>query len=75
MSLRQLSEATARFRDTRPDSTTNRHVVYATCAHEVRRWLAVAAPSGLLDLIEAVRAGQPFAAAYARIESEGAAQP
>jgi hypothetical protein len=42
---------------------------YTTAAHEVRRWLQRVGREGLLELIEALNSGEPFDAAYRRIEA------
>lgn len=71
----QMSEAARQYRDARPDSAGNMHVVYSTAAHEVRGWLARAGGQGLHRLIEALNAGEPFGPAYARIGGPAPEEP
>jgi len=67
MTFRQIEAAVEHYGDTRPDSAGNLHVVYSAAAHEVRGWLARVGPRGLLSLIAAMRDGESFWSAYARI--------
>lgn len=69
---RQVLEVVARYGDTRPDSSTNLHVVYTTAAHEVRGWLVRTGRGGVLRLVSAMNAGEPFGSAYLRLRDEAA---
>lgn len=75
ITLRQMSEAVAQYGDTRPDSAGNMHVVYTTAAHEVRGWLARAGRGGVLALVEAMNAGEPFGRAYLQLGGESDERP
>ena len=58
------------------NSTTNKEqykVLYATAAHEVRRWYRKAGKMGLTQLIESVRQGKSFIRAYQ--EAQGKVSP
>jgi hypothetical protein len=68
----QMLEAARRYGDIRRDSTMSHHVVYTTAAHEVRGWLASAGRGGVLQLISAMNAGEPFASTYGRLGGETA---
>lgn len=48
-----------------------RKIVYATAGHEVRRWLRQVGPVGLKALIDRLREGQDFHAAYRDLEVGG----
>ncbi len=67
MSRRDWVAAVIRYGEPNVDDPNNLRVVYSTAGHELRRWLACAGPAGTLALLGAVRAGEPFAAAYGRL--------
>jgi hypothetical protein len=48
------------------------NVAYATAGHEVRAWLRRVGRQGLFDLIDAVKSGEGFDAAYVRIDERAA---
>jgi hypothetical protein len=72
MTFPQMLEAGRRYGDTRRDSTLNHHVVYTTAAHELRGWLARTGHGGVLQLIPAMNAGEPFGSTYVRLGGEAA---
>lgn len=51
------------------------NVVYATAGHEVRAWLQRVGRQGMHGLIEAIKAGESFDAAFSRIDSQAARDP
>ncbi len=55
------------YGETQPAGPDNLHLVYSTAGHHVRVWLACAGASAPLELLEALRAGDGFDEAYARI--------
>lgn len=61
------SEAVGRYGETRGDDPNNLRVVYTTAGREVRAFVACAGAAGVVALLDAVQAGEPFDAAYARL--------
>jgi hypothetical protein len=59
--------AVRKYGETRGDDPSNLRVVYSTAGHEVRTFLACAGSAGVGAVLDAVRAGEPFGAAYARV--------
>lgn len=59
--------AVRRYGETRTDDPDNRRIVYSAAAHELRRWLACAGADGVKALLDEVRDGGSFDAAYARL--------
>lgn len=65
----QWTAALRQYGETLGDVPGNLRVVYTEAGHEVRRWLGCAGPRAALALIAAVRDGEAFEAAYARLEA------
>ena len=61
------SEAVGRYGETRGDDPNNLRVVYTTAGREVRAFVSCAGAAGVVALLGAVQAGEPFDAAYARL--------
>lgn len=57
------------YGETDGDRPTNFHVVYTRAGHEVRQFLQCTGPQGVLAVLDGVRAGLPFADAYAHARS------
>ncbi len=67
--------AVQHYGETQGDVPGNLRLVYSTAGHEVRHWLACAGPAGTLAVLEAVREGEAFDSAYARIARAGKSEP
>ena len=67
VSRRDWAAAVRKYGETRGDDPSNLRVVYSTAGHEVRTFLACAGRAGVGTVLDAVRAGEPFDAAYARV--------
>ena len=67
VSREQWTAAIRQYGETLGDVPGNLRVVYTTAGHEVRRWLGCAGTDRALALIAAVRAGEAFEAAHARL--------
>ena len=67
VSREQWAAAIRQYGETLGDVPGNLRVVYTTAGHEVRRWLGCAGAERALALIAAVRAGEAFEAAHARL--------
>lgn len=65
--------AVRQYGETEGDVPGNRHVVYTTAGHELRRFLACAGPKGVQAVLDALREGAAFDRAYASAQS-GCAQ-
>ncbi len=59
--------AVQRYGETRVDDPDNLRLVYSTAGHALRQWLVCAGPAGVLKVLAAVRAGEDFEPAYARV--------
>ena len=67
ISRRDWAAAIQTYGETRGDDPSNLRVVYSTAGHEVRTFLACAGSAGVGAVLDAVRAGEPFGAVYARV--------
>ena len=61
------TRALGKYAETQADDPDNLRVVYGSAGHELRQWLSCTGPAGAVTLLAAVRAGEAFDAAYARI--------
>ena len=67
VSRRDWAAAVQKYGETRGDDPSNLRVVYSTAGHEVRAFLACTGSAGVLAVLDAVQADEPFDAAYARV--------
>ena len=67
ISRRDWAGAVKKYGETRGDDPNNLRVVYSTAGAEVRTFLACAGTVGVAAVLAAVRADEPFDAAYARV--------
>ena len=67
VSRRDWAAAVRNYGETRGDDPNNLRVVYSTAGHEVRAFVACAGSAGVAAVLAAVRADEPFDAAYARV--------
>jgi hypothetical protein len=59
--------AVQKYGETAGDVPTNKHVVYTEAGHEVRALLNCRGPSAVIEVLNAVRNGEEFGAAYERL--------
>ena len=67
VSRSEWNDALGKYGETRVDDPDNLRVVYTTAGHELRSLLSCAGTWGAVAVLTAVRAGEPFDAAYRRI--------
>ncbi|MGI9132970.1 MAG: hypothetical protein ACR2I0_03355 [Rhodoferax sp.] len=59
--------ALRQYGETKVDDPDNLRVVYSMSGHTLRSWMRCAGPNGVAPLLEAVRGGEDFEAAFARL--------
>lgn len=70
ISFSDWGDAVKKYGETAGDVPDNLHVVYTLAGHQVRTFLSCAGPTGVADVLDAVRSGSTFDHAYAAVRAK-----